>query len=117
MYHDFLKDQLAITEEQDFMLTTYGNPYNPFEDFKSWWIYDYYVIGWDTCGILARRVSDTQYESEADKTHNNLEAMKSMVLDYPYIFRLVLKEDYKDPKRYDIIVNTIGGLRRSTPTP
>lgn len=35
------------------MITTIDNPYNPFDDFKSWFAYDV-SHGYNTCGYLAR---------------------------------------------------------------
>ena len=49
----------------DTMLTTIDNPYNPFEDFTSWFLYDN-EMGYNTCGRLGRIVhmEDNMTEKE-----------------------------------------------------
>ena len=108
---DAIQDQMTLTIEDDPMLTTYNNPHNPFDDFKGWWKYDYFVLGWDTCGLLARRTAPTQYESETQKEMDALEAMKKIVRAYPYIFRLVTRKDYEGPRLIKRSPTPIGGSK------
>ena len=50
------------------MLTTIDNPFNPFDDFTSWFMYDV-ESGYNTCGYLARiaKTSDQLTEKENDE--------------------------------------------------
>ena len=36
------------------MLSTIDNPYNPYTDFKEWFLYDTTVLKYNTCGYLSR---------------------------------------------------------------
>ena len=50
------------------MLTTIDNPFNPFEDFDSWYMFDL-DKGYDCCGKVARFAitSDQFSDAETDK--------------------------------------------------
>ena len=50
------------------MLTTIDNPFNPFDDFTSWFMYDV-ESGYNTCAYLARiaKTSDQLTEKENDE--------------------------------------------------
>lgn len=50
-----------------FMLTTFDNPYNPFKDFKKWFMFDV-EKGYNTCSRLARiiKITDDMSEEEVD---------------------------------------------------
>ena len=54
--------------ENTFMLTTFDNPYNPFVDFSSWYMFDC-ENDHNTCGRLARllNVDNEMTEKEVDE--------------------------------------------------
>lgn len=54
--------------ETDFRLTTFDNPFDPFDDFTSWFMYDV-EKGYNTCGYLDRvsNVTDDMSQKEANE--------------------------------------------------
>lgn len=64
--------------ENNRMLTTFDNPYNPFVDFSSWYMYDCEAQH-NTCGRLARLadVNSEMTEKEIDEAKE--EAMNFIV--------------------------------------
>ena len=54
-------------DNKECMLTTFDNPYNPFEDFTSWFLFDI-EKGYYSCSYLARiaNLSDELTQSEED---------------------------------------------------
>lgn len=60
------------------MLTTKDNPYDPFEDFTSWFIFDTVDHHYNTCGMLARiartsrQFSDEENDREIERAINNI---------------------------------------------
>jgi hypothetical protein len=54
----------------DYRLTTFDNPYNPFDQFALWLLYDV-SNGYNTCGKLDRisNYSDDMTEKEVDEEH------------------------------------------------
>lgn len=54
--------------ETDYRLTTFDNPYDPFDDFTSWFLYDV-GKGYNTCGYLDRisNVTDDMTQKEANE--------------------------------------------------
>lgn len=53
--------------ETEFMLTTFDNPFDPFEDFTSWFMFDI-EKGYYSCNYLARiaNLSDEMTQKERD---------------------------------------------------
>lgn len=74
------------------MLTTFDNPYNPFEQFDSWFLFDV-EKGYNTCAYLGRiaRTSDQLTEDE-----NNEEVERAIDEIMKYDFRNIYKKLKKD---------------------
>ena len=70
------------------MLTTFDNPYNPFEQFTSWFLFDV-EKGYNTCSYLGRiaRTSDQLSEEE-----NELEIERAIDEIIKYDFRNIYKK-------------------------
>ncbi len=70
------------------MLTTFDNPYNPFEQFNSWFLFDV-EKGYNTCSYLGRiaRTSDQLSEEE-----NELEIERAIDEIIKYDFRNIYKK-------------------------
>lgn len=77
----------------DFMLTTFDNPFNPFDNFDIWWKTDL-MLGHDCCGVLARNsnVSDIASDDVNDRLID--EAMNRICKSEPTIYRKVSRSDY-----------------------
>ena len=54
--------------ENEFMLTTFDNPFDPFEQFSSWLLFDK-EKGYNSCEYLARiaQLSDDMTQKEIDE--------------------------------------------------
>lgn len=54
--------------ETECRLTTFDNPFDPFDDFTSWWLFDN-EKGYNTCGYLDRiaHVSDDMTQKEINE--------------------------------------------------
>ena len=84
-------------DENDFMLTTYDNPYNPFDDFERWWKEDL-LLGHDCCGLLARTANTSEVFSDTLNDEFVQEAMDYIISNEPMIYKKVLPSDYKNIK-------------------
>lgn len=76
------------------MLTTFDNPFDPFEQFTSWFLFDT-EKGYDSCSYLARiaRTSDQFTEEE-----NNKEVERAIDEIIKYDFRNIYKKVTKKLK-------------------
>lgn len=80
-------------EDQDYMLTTFDNPFNPFDDFETWFKYDM-LLGHDSCGLLAKESSVSIVASDEINDEETILAMERIVSRFPMIYRKVKKEDF-----------------------
>ena len=79
---------------KDCMLTTFDSPYNPFDDFTLWLLYDK-EQGYNTCEKLARiaKLSDDMSQDEIDAETDR--AMDEIIF---YDFLNVYKKVWQDSK-------------------
>lgn len=80
--------------ENDCMLTTFDNPFNPFDDFERWWKQDL-LLGYDTCGLLARSSNTSDVVSDSVNDEAILRAMKEIVSDEPMIYKIIYQDSLK----------------------
>lgn len=73
-------------DNDEYMLSTLDNPYNPFTDFDSWYQYDV-THGYNTCSYLARVVHSSDELSEKDQ-------MLAMQLGMDEIIELNISGNY-----------------------
>jgi hypothetical protein len=75
-------------------LTTFDNPYNPFEDFIKWFNFDV-LHGYNSCSYLARiakvssSLTDEEYNSEVES------AIDEIIFNDPFNIYKKIKRDYK----------------------
>ena len=78
------------------MLTTFDNPYDPFEQFSSWFLFDV-EKGYNTCSYLGRiaKLSDEMSTTEEDE---EVERAIDEIIKYDFmnIYKKVRKET-EDP--------------------
>lgn len=79
------------------MLTTFDNPYDPFEQFTSWYMFDV-EKGYNTCSYLARiaKIPDNFTQKE---TYVEIERAIDEIIQYDFrnIYKKVTKEETEEP--------------------
>ncbi len=70
---------IKITQER---LTTFDNPYDPFDDFDNWYLFDK-DKGHDSCELLARVSQASDDLSEVENNELNSEAIDSIIVNDP----------------------------------
>ena len=77
------------------MLTTIDNPYNPFDNFQSWFLFDC-EKGYNSCAYLARIARTSDAFSDAENSIEIERAIDEIVkFDFQNIYKKVSEDDYK----------------------
>jgi hypothetical protein len=75
------------------MLTTFDNPYDPFEQFTSWFLFDT-EKGYNTCSYLGRiartsdQLSDVENDLEIERAIDEI-----IKYDFRNIYKKVIRQD------------------------
>lgn len=73
------------------MLTTFDNPFDPFEDFDSWYQFDT-DKGYDSCSYLARIARTSDQLSDADNEKEVERAIDEIIkYDFMNIYKKIKK--------------------------
>ena len=76
----------------EYMLTTIDNPYNPFKQFDSWFLFDV-EKGYNSCGKLARIANVSESMSEIEFNNEIDSAIDKLIkVDFLDIYKKVTKE-------------------------
>ena len=74
------------------MLTTVDNPFDPFEQFSSWFLFDV-EKGYNSCGKLARIANVSESMSEIEFNNEIDSAIDKLIkVDFLDIYKKVTKE-------------------------
>lgn len=83
------------TTDQEFLLTTTDNPFNPFTQFEEWLSFDTQK-GYNTCGYLARIAKSSHDLSETDEALAIELAMDEIVIENVYgVHKKVSLKDFE----------------------
>ena len=77
------------------MLSTIDNPFNPFEDFSSWFLFDV-EKGYNSCSYLAR-IAKTSNEFTEKEEDEEIERAIDEIIKYDFmnLYIKIKKEDAK----------------------
>ena len=78
--------------DTEVMLTTFDNPYDPFDDFDHWFLYDV-EQGYYTCSRLARIARYSEDFSVAEDKEETERAIDEIInYDFLNIYKKVIRE-------------------------
>lgn len=81
----------------NYLLTTVDNPYDPFDQFDQWLLFDN-EKGYDTCGYLGRIVRSSDAFSEEEEEEELERAIDEIIkYDFMNLYKKVRKEEKDDP--------------------
>lgn len=74
------------------MLTTFDNPFDPFDDFHSWWMFDI-DKGYNTCSKLARIArSSPEFSMKEDKEETERAIDEIIDHDFLNIYKKITRD-------------------------
>ena len=78
--------------QRECRLTTVDNPYDPFEQFTSWFLFDV-EKGYDTCSYLGRIAKTSDQFSEEENNEETERAIDEIIkYDFRNIYRKVTRQ-------------------------
>lgn len=81
-----------MAKEKISMLTTNDNPFDPFEDFASWYVYDS-KEGYNSCGLLSIMAETSDAYSDDENKFIIEDAIDTIIQDDPLkIYKKITKE-------------------------
>ena len=81
----------------EYMLSTFDNPFNPFDDFDSWFQYDS-DKGYNSCSYLARIARTSDQLSDEENSQEIERAIDEIIkYDFMNIYTKVKGEEEKQP--------------------
>lgn len=84
--------------ETQVAITTFDNPYDPFKEFESWFMFDV-EKGYNTCSYLARIVDITDSMSEQEENAEVERAIDEIIkYDFMNMYKKVKKEKDTTPQ-------------------
>ena len=95
------------TERKAVALTTWDNPFNPIDDFESWFSFEV-EQGYDSSGLLARVARTSPLMSDEENNDEVERAIDDILKNDPTCFYRKIKEGEKpDPKQIEIFKKVI----------
>ena len=86
--------------DDDVMLTTYDNPYSPFDEFDRWLQYDRYEGQWGTMELLARNVARIDNAEDFDEDEVRKIVINDIVKRNPFGIHIkITKEEGEKLKK------------------
>lgn len=82
----------GVNEMKKCMLTTFDNPFNPFEQFTSWFLFDI-EKGYNSCSYLAR-IAHTSDQFTEEENNEEIERAIDEIIKYDFrnVYKKVTKE-------------------------
>ena len=84
--------------DDDVMLTTKDNPYNPFTEFNAWFKFDM-LNGYNSCGLLSKTANVDSIQSESLNEKDISDAIDYIVEKFPKIYKKVSRKDYEKQEK------------------
>lgn len=78
------------------MLTTFDNPFNPFDQFEEWFLFDV-EKGYNSCGKIARIANFSEDMSDKEYLEETERAIDTIILYDPLNIYKKLKKEVREP--------------------
>ena len=76
------ENESLLATEDEFMLTTIDNPFDPFEQFDSWFLFDV-EKGYNSCSYLGR-IAKTSEQLSDDENNEEIERAIDEIIKYDF---------------------------------